>query len=156
MSGGGRDGERGIWLQRSVAILVGMFEAAELTGPSARCKQCMFTDAVDGQYCRECLRSRCEVCGFWEEGMHRCHADRVNADGTVEIMWHCSVCRSLPSYLQHHLVAVNHICRTASFYVWHGVPDNGTADDIKTAKAKLRVRQPAHVAPWLYVGLDKL
>ena len=84
--------------------------------------------------------------------MHRCR-DYISNDGSVDFMWRCNVCASLSSYLQHHLVAVNRICRTASFYVWDGVPANGTPSQTSTAKAELPVWQPAHIASWLYVGL---
>ena len=88
--------------------------------------------------------------------MHRCRDYIINADGSVDFMWRCTGCDSLSPYLQHHLVAVNRICGTASFYVWDGVPANATSSQTSTAKAELPVWQPAHIASWLYVGLGKL
>ena len=87
--------------------------------------------------------------------MHRCR-DYISNDGSVDFMSRCNVCASLSSYLQHHLVAVNRICGTASFYVWDSVPADGAPSQTSTAKAELPVRQPARIASWLYVGLGKL
>ena len=54
--------------------------------------------------------------------------------------------------LEHHLAAVHRICSEASFYVWHNIPKNASLEEVELAKAKLPVRQPAHILPWLFVG----
>ena len=82
--------------------------------------------------------------------MLRSRTYKINWDAyaSVDDIWHCSVCASLPSYLQQHMAAVSRICSNASFYV----PETYNAEDVEQAKAQLPVPQPAQILPWLYCG----